>query len=646
MENSETPTAPRRLRARAVLLGVLWIPLICYACTNQQASTYFSLIVAPVSAMIIMVLTNGLLKLVFRRAPLTSADLIVVYCITSVTAAISSEWIFVHHSAMHVMPIQAQYNPTFRDGLMPNTPDWLGIHDLAKVSDIPAGGRDLRYVLSKFPMYWPIYLGWGTILFLFLSMMMFANSIMRKAWTQTERLSFPIIQLPLEMAGSGPTSMWRSKAMWVAFGLMFAIDILNGLNYLYPSIPQVPVKEFINLESLFKDPPLSNIGYFPISIYPFMAALGLFMPSDLLFSVVFFFLVRKLTNVVLAAQGIPQGWFSGTAVQPGPPYWDEQTWGAVLALFLAAMWVSRGHLKQVWRDVFTGARDEDGGISYRWAFAGLVASFSALVGIASVVGGLPPGFSMLYMALVLVFGVVISRVRAQLGPPTHEFAFFGPNSLMFRLFGTQWINDKQATFLSQTMLTVNRIHRTHPMPYQLEAMKMASTQRLHQGQLFKILMLASPLAILCAYVGLHAWVYRTAQPYTWPDAEVYFRNIRESPHGVDAHGLAMTALGFVFVLGLDFIRTRFSWFPLHPVGYLLSANFGVDYYWFGLLLALLVKSFITRYFGLPGYKHLRHVALGILLAEYSAETLWMTISLITGHSTYTISFNERGLSGQ
>lgn len=99
-------------------------------------------------------------------------------------------------------------------------------------------------------------------------------------------------------------------------------------------------------------------------------------------------------------------------------------------------------------------------------------------------------------------------------------------------------------------------------------------------------------------------------------------------------------------LGLDAIRFRVPAFPLHPAGYLLSANFGVDYYWFGLLLVLLVKNFITRYYGLPGYERLRHVALGILLAEYGAETIWMIISLVTGHSTYTISFNERGLMSQ
>jgi hypothetical protein len=43
---------------------------------------------------------------------------------------------------------------------------------------------------------------------------------------------------------------------------------------------------------------------------------------------------------------------------------------------------------------------------------------------------------------------------------------------------------------------------------------------------------------------------------------------------------------------------------------------------------------------------LRQVALGILVAEYAAETIWMTMAMITKQSTYTISFNDRSLGVQ
>jgi len=61
---------------------------------------------------------------------------------------------------------------------------------------------------------------------------------------------------------------------------------------------------------------------------------------------------------------------------------------------------------------------------------------------------------------------------------------------------------------------------------------------------------------------------------------------------------------------LDTIRFRFPGFPLHPAGYVLSLNFGVDYYGFGMLIALVIKSFVQRYYGLRGYDKCANIAIG------------------------------------
>jgi hypothetical protein len=637
--------APRRVRARAIIAALAFLPFIAYACTNQAISNIFSLMAAPVGALILMLLLNFPLRRYFPNAALSSTDLLVFYGLVAVGGAMSTEWVNIGHGAMHAFPLQGPSNPLIKDTMMPNMPDWLSIKDANVVQDMTSGSRDVGYVVSKLPLLSPKYLGWGMIFMLVVGGMLCLNSLMRKAWTQTERLTFPLIQLPVAMVETGAGSMWRSRRMWIAFGIMFSIDILNGLNYLYPNLPSIPTKEIVNLELLFKEPPMSNIGHFKIAIFPFLAAIGLFVPSDLLFSLVFFFLMRKAVNVIMAANGVPQGWFSGTGISPGAPYWDEQTWGAVLAIFFGAVWISRGHLKEVWRDIRTGVKDSDGGVPHRWAFLGLMACLAGLTALG-VEAQLPLPYAVLYFSLIFIFGVVITRIRAQLGPPLHEFAFFGPNSLMFRAFGTDWLSDKSAVFLSQTMVTFNRIHRTHPMPLQLEAMKMTRDKRIHQGQMFGWILVVSVISLLLAYFCLHVLVYRTGDANRWPEGEGYLRNLMNNKRGVDWRGLGMTAFGASVVLLLDTLRFRIPGFPLHPAGYVLSMNFGIDYCWFGLLLALVVKNFVTRYYGLAGYDRLRHVAFGILLGEYAAELLWMSIAMLTGHSTYTISLNDRGIGTQ
>ncbi|GIK31354.1 MAG: hypothetical protein BroJett009_03460 [Armatimonadota bacterium] len=644
--SAKEPSGPRPVRGRAVLASALLLLPVVYASANAQVSSMFSLLVPPVGALLFLIALNAVLRKGAPKAELSQADLIVTFAFLSVASAIASEWAWVGHSALHMFPILAESNPTVRDVILPNMPDWLAAKDIESVRDLTTGGHNLSYVVGKLPLFLPKYLAWAALVGSLFFACLCINSLMRDAWCRRERLAFPIIQLPVALAEKGGRgAVFRSPYTWIALAIMFSIDMLNGFSYLFPNVPNIPVKDLVNLQDLFAEPPLSQIGFFPLAIYPFMAAIGLFVPSDLLLSMIVFFLLRKLTHLVLAANGIPQSTFSGTFLAPGPPYFDEQTWGAVLALFVGAVWVARPCLREVWQSIRTGKREEDGGIPHRWAFVGLVGSFFAVLAFG-MAGTLPVIFLVPYVALFLIFSVVVTRLRAQLGPPTHEFAFFGPNSIMQRFFGTRWLSPRQIVWVNQVFIVMNRIHRTHPMPYQLEGMKMGALSNVRQSHLFWGMAAVALVGFVAAYFFLHVYAYRTGQVARWSESLMYVQTMVGTQRGPDFVGILMTAFGFGVVVGLDAIRFRVPGFPLHPAGYLLSSNFGVDYYWFGLLVALLIKNFVQRYYGHSGYGKLRNVAFGILIAEYAAETIWMTVALVTHQSTYTISFNERSLGLQ
>ena len=643
--SAEQPRQPLQpVRFRAIFFGCLLSVPVCYASPNQWASVIFSLMVPPVSALFFMVALNFVLRKVSPKLAFNQTDLLLIFGITAVAGACSAEWLAVNNTAVWSYPLR-QTDGTVRDYLTKYMPDWLVIKDESLVREIRGGGHGIMYALGQVPMFLPKWLAWSALFISICYATLCINSLMRGAWCERERLAFPLIQLPVALAengGNGP--IWRNRYMWIAFGVMFAIDMLNGFNYLYPNVPSVPVKTIFDIRAVFKEPPLSNIGDFRISIYPYMAVIGLFMPSDLLLSFVVFFLLRKASHVALASYGIPQDTFSGTGLQPGPPYFDEQTWGAVFAMFLGAIWVSKNYLKEVWRDIRRGTKPEDEGVTHRWAFVGLIISFSVCVAFG-MMGGLPLWYMVPYVAAFLIFSIVLTRIRAQVGPPTHEFAFFGPTSLMSRFVGTRWITDSQATYLSQGFMYMNRIFRTHPMPYQLEAMKMGQMNGTRQRPIFLAIVLAIVLGFFLGTFFQTAYSYRTGG-IGWTGVETYVQNLIKDRHGPDIVGIVMTIFGFSMVMLLDAIRFRFPAFPLHPAGYVLSMNYGVDYYWFGLLVVLLVKNFVQRYYGLRGYDKLRAVGLGILIAEYLAETIWMTMAMVTRQSMYTISINDRSLGVQ
>ncbi len=648
MATDETTPVPKMksIRARAIVSALVALPFVAIACTSQHVSSIFSLMVPPISALIFLLILNWPLRKRYPKLAFSQTDLIVFFAILSAGGSICGEFTLITQPTSFSYPFHMRSDATYQNQLGKYVPNAFAIKDLSVVKEFEGGGKGWQLVVQKLPALLPKWIALAGIMLSVVFAMLCINSLMRGAWCDRERLTFPLIQLPVAMAeGGGGSGMWKSKHMWIAFGVMFAIDMLNGFQYLYPNLPQIPVKDWFIIDRMLKDPPWSNIGDFRISLYPFMAAIGLFMPNDMLLSFVVFFLMRKATHVVLAANGIPQSTFSGTGISPGAPYFDEQTWGAVLGLFLGAIWASKTYLKEVWRDIKSGRKGtEDDGVAHRTAFIGLILCV-LIVTIYGMFAGLPPLYMIAYVGLFLIFSIVLTRVRAQLGPPTHEFAFFGSSAIMHRFLGTKWITDSQANYIGQIFIFMNRIYRNHPMPYQLEAMKLASLEKVSQKKMVLWISVTTVLGLFLAYFFTQTATARTGD-MGWNDAPTYITNIINHRHGPDVIGIVMTTFGLAVVLGLDMLRFKFPGFPLHPAGYFLSMNYGVDYYWFGMLLAYLVKCFVQRYYGLRGYDKLRSVALGILLGEYAAETIWLIVALTTHRSTYTISFNDRSLGNQ
>ena len=144
------------------------------------------------------------------------------------------------------------------------------------------------------------------VLFLVLSVIFLClNTILRRQWMQRERLTFPIIQLPLEMTNPG-SSFFRNKRMWLGFTIAAGISLLNGLSVLYPTIPHLPVtRRFFR----FYEPPLSYYGGVIVAFYPFAIGIMFLMPLDVLFSTALFYTLYR-NEVALAKvvglQGLPK----------------------------------------------------------------------------------------------------------------------------------------------------------------------------------------------------------------------------------------------------------------------------------------------------------------------------------------------------
>src|SRR5205085_5270450 len=130
-------------------------------------------------------------------------------------------------------------------------------------------------------------------------------------------------------------AFWSSRLMWTGFGLAAAIDLLNGMHYLFPSMPYLEQVKLYSVGQFVTERPWNAIGTTNISMYPFAIGLAYFLPLDLCFSCWFFFVARKLFEVTGAAAG----WDS--AANNGFPYFEQQASGAWIMMSVLLLWSLR-----------------------------------------------------------------------------------------------------------------------------------------------------------------------------------------------------------------------------------------------------------------------------------------------------------------
>ena len=84
------------------------------------------------------------------------------------------------------------------------------------------------------------------------------------------------------------------------------------------------------------------------------------------------------------------------------------------------------------------------------------------------------------------------------------------------------------------------------------------------------------------------------------------------------------------MVGLNFVRTRFLWWPLHPVGLALGLTHPIYRVWFSIFIAWMFKAFILKYGGPKLYRMLRPFFLGLILGGFSSAGVWLLIDAFTG----------------
>lgn len=615
-----------------MIVGLILIPInSLWIASGEAVSTTVSLFYNVVFILFAVVVFNSLLRKYSPRLALNHGELLIVYVMLSVASAICGlDMMRILISVLVGPHWLATPENEWADLFWRFIPDWATVSD-RKILQGYVEGQSSLYD-SKVWRAWVVPgLTWSGFIILLTTVMACISVIVRKQWTEGEKLSYPIIQLPLYMT-SDKLKFLKSKPMWIGFALAGIIDIINGLHFLYPSVPGVGGKLY-DLYPYFTEKPWNAIGWTPFAIFPYAVGLAFFIPLDLSFSCWFFYLFWKFERIIASAIGL--------RALPEFPYIEQQTSGAYIGLCIIALWATRKHIGAVFRTVFMGRSrgidDSDEAMPYRTTITILLLA-SALLMLFCLRLGMSVFVILAFFILYFALATAITRMRAELGSPVHDLHFSGPDMMISRAMGSRRLIPGDLTGLS-FLWFFNRAYRGHVMPHQLEGFKLAersgaSNKKMMLGILIAIV-LATPISF---WAYLHAG-YKLGGPYGY--ASQPFARLQGwlyNPTPPDHAATAAMGVGLLSTLFLATMRMRFIWWLLHPAGFAVSSSWSMNVFWSSIFISWGIKLTILKMGGLKLHRQSIPFFLGLVLGEFVVGSAWSIRKVVFQVPSYQILF--------
>ena len=636
--------AERGITVRSVLLGLLLAGALAAITPYNDyviGNTYIAGNHFPMGAVAVLLLLSLINLIVHRsrgRGLFHLRELAVIYIIIMVTSGIASSGLFrylipICTAGFYYASTGNQWQKLFWDYI----PPWLGVGDKEAVNwfweGIPAGSAmpwgAWVYTLSH----------WMIFVFAMWLMMTSLAALARKQWADRERLTFPLVQFPLEVLredARGPSvPFFANRLVWIGAGAVFLVHIINGLHRNYPALPQIPT--FFDLNQSFSDRPWDALVPVYVGIFFSAIGFGYLLPLEVAAGFWGSVLFIKAQAVVLRMIG-----YEGSSAWGGviSQISDGEQMGGLLAIAAVLLWFLRGTLADAFRKAFTRASGEDDSaepMGYRFAAFGLMAGLVVMamwLHAAGMTAAFIPPFLLFFIAICLV----LTRIIAEAGMLMIHLSF-KPVDYLLLFGGTTAVGPSNLTVLTfvDTALTFDL--REFLMPSMLNAFRMSelsgvSTRKLMPVlvvALLFVLMVAAPAFLLTFYIPGAVQVGNVVELAYHPRMFFGVLGTRlQTPEQPAAIQYISTIAGAAIVAGLAWLRVNFVWWPVHPLGFVMATSWASLNLWFSLFLGWFFKLVTIRYTGLRGYVQFRPLFLGIVMGDVLGAVLWQAVGWFTG----------------
>lgn len=598
-----------------------------------------------VGLFVFLLLASAWAKSISQRFGLNPQELLTIYCMMLFAAMISSRGLLEKVIPLLVTPAYyANDGNKWADLYFPHIKDWMVPFDPSKTNpNTPqlVAKRFFEGLRDGATIPWHQWIGplmmWAIFALLLFGAFMCLASILRRQWVDNEKLTFPLAQLPLEMVRDDrETGFFRNRMTWFGFAIPAVVFTMNGLHGWFPSVPMITLE--YHLEQYITNPPFNNIGYTPIFIS--FAAIGFFflLPAEILFSLWFFFVLTRVQQVIAGAYNMDM---PAMPIYPTKLFIGYQVMGAYFVLTGYLVYVAMPHLKRVMRAALGTEKVGDANelLPYRAAVTGLVL---CVLGAALwlVMAGMSPWLALFELVIfIFIIAVVMARSTAEGGLLMTETSFRPVD--VYRLFApTSSLGPANMTVLAFADAGFFRDVRGLVLTGFLDGLRIADGAQIRRRAFLPVFVTAILIAMVIGGafqvwlphthgggVNLYDYAYKSGNLWGFQDYEPAMRG---PVNRVDWQAPVFFGVGVIVTAFLAYMRYAFFWWPLHPLGYAVSASWTMIVFWFPCLIAWMIKSLIMRYGGMRTYVFARPLFLGMVMGEFSIAVIWALAAWATG----------------
>ena len=338
-------------------------------------------------------------------------------------------------------------------------------------------------------------------------------------------------------------------------------------------------------------------------------------------------------NIPAAALGVS---FGPTLARPE----ETQMIGAYGVFFLFLIWLTRYHIINVLRHAFAFKKIPSSGVEW---FSTTGSFWGLVIGTLGIIAwchyyGMPLIVSFLLIGACFMVMLVATRVICQGG-----IAYFtltaAPIDGLIYIFGSGFFTHigLLITGVIQKVLFVDL--RESLMPSLLHASKVTQNMK-RMKVIFGGLLITLVGGLVVSFISMLALCYKfgvRGLQLDWATrttVTVYEKifTLIESPVESSHWVLIFSLMGALVMFILAICYQRFSWWPLHPIGYLTAYSSAMRILWFSFFIGWLCNALCIRYGGVVLFKRLRYFFIGLIIGDFLMGGSWALVGLFSGAS--------------